>query len=68
MTLEVEPELGRGPEVPGEPQGRVSTYRPLAAHNAIHTRVVHADIPNMTTLRKLARALEVDPAELVREG
>src|SRR5215203_3317110 len=69
MTLEVEPELGRGSEVPGEPQSRICTYRPLAAHNAVHAGGIHADILGQPVRRYLKRLKELelqDPARVNR--
>src|SRR5829696_3681310 len=69
MALEVEPELGRGSEVPGEPQSRVCTYRPLAAHNVVHAGGIHADILGQPVGRYLKRLKELelqDPARVHR--
>src|SRR5215211_5678746 len=69
MALEVEPELGRGSEVPGEPQSRVCTYRPLAAHNVVHAGGIHDDILGQPVRRYLKRLKELelqDPARVHR--
>src|SRR5919107_5715904 len=71
MALEVEPELGGGSEVPGEPQSRICTYRPLAAHDAVHAGGIHADILGQLIRRYLKRLKELklqDPARVHRRG